>query len=342
MMKNSFMELVMCKPDDWHVHFRDWPMLKNFVPYTAEQFARALVMPNTKLPVSNGGGVTAYERTILKGVPSRLNFKPLMTFKITPGTTAEDVISAQAAGAIAGKLYPDGVTTNSEGGVRDFESIFEIFAIMQDVGLVLCLHGEHPDAECMDREKRFIDEVLYKIVESFPKLRVVLEHISTEAGVTAVSEMSPLVAGTITAHHLELTHTDVIGGLLKPHLFCKPIAKWKKDRDKLLEAAVSGNPKFFFGSDSAPHYQSDKECAEGCAGIFSAPVALPVLAGVFERLGCLNNLQAFVSQFGAEFYRLPLNQEQITLVKKEWHVPDTICSVVPYHAGETLAWSLKM
>ncbi len=336
-------ELTIRRPDDMHVHFRLGPMLQNVVPATANQFARALVMPNTDPPVLNGYSVRCYRQEINDAVeasfPPEKSFEPLMTFKITPQTTGDDVISAKAVGAVAGKLYPDGVTTNSTGGVRDFKALHPIFNEMSGQNLVLCLHGEHPDAECMDRERRFVDEVFNELSYKFPKLRIVLEHISTEIGVEAVRRISsPLVAGTITAHHLELTHTDVFGGLLKPHLFCKPIAKWERDRDALLDAAMSGQPQFFFGSDSAPHLREMKECAEGCAGVFSAPVLMPLLAGIFDSNNALDKLEDFTSRFGAEFYGLPLNDGTITLVREECQVPQSYCGIVPYRAGEILPW----
>lgn len=332
--------LVFRRPDDFHVHFRNGPMTRAVVPHTARQFARALVMPNTDPPNINCTTIVGNRAEILASVPDGVNLEPLMTFKITPTTTTEDIRSAKKFGAIAGKLYPDGVTTNSAGGVRDFKALYRVFEYMETEGLVLCLHGEHPDAEAMDRERRFVEETLQDIVRNFPGLLVVLEHISTKVGVDAVVAGSVTLAGTITAHHLELTHTDVFGAMLNPHLFCKPIAKWEIDKEALLVAATSGNPKFFFGSDSAPHARNKKECAEGCAGVFSAPVLLPVLAGIFEKHDALDRLEPFVSQFGAEFYRLPLNTGEITLVKEEWQVPDEYDGIVPYRAGEILPWKV--
>jgi dihydroorotase len=211
---------------------------------------------------------------------------------------------------------------------------------MIENNFVLCLHGEHPDAEAMDREQVFVRKTLPDIVSNFPGLRIVLEHISTKVGIDAVLAGPPTLAGTITAHHLELTHTDVIGGMLQPHLFCKPIAKWEEDRMALLAAATGGNPKFFFGSDSAPHPRNKKECAEGCAGVFSAPVLLPVLATIFEAQNALDKLEPFVSQFGAGFYGLPLNDRKVFLAREDWQVPAEYDGIVPYRAGETLTWKV--
>ncbi|HSI20353.1 MAG TPA: dihydroorotase [Verrucomicrobiae bacterium] len=333
------MPITIRKPFDAHVHFRTGQMMRDVVPYSAAQFSHVLVMPNTEPPIITGDDVRAYREAIRACVDPRIDFQPLMTFKISPATTVGQVQDAMYAGALAGKLYPDGVTTNSVGGVRDFEALFPIFECMQELNVVLCLHGEHPDAECMDRERRFIDDVFHMIVERYPRLRVVLEHISTKEGIEAVRSWdADRVGGTITLHHLEVTHTEVFGGHLKPHLFCKPIPKWNKDREALREAVLNGERQFFFGSDSAPHSRDRKECTDGCAGVFTAPVLLPALAGLFEREGALDRFEPFVSHFATEFYGLLPSDGKVTLVEEEWVVPDECAGIVPYRAGETLAW----
>ncbi len=262
-----------------------------------------------------------------------------MTIQITESTTSEIVNIAYHLGAIAGKVYPVSVTTNSGNGVRDFEKLFPVFGKMEKIGMRLLLHGEKPDMFCLNREKQFLD-ILIKINKKFPELKIVLEHITTKEAVETVKSLKN-VAATITAHHLVLTLDDVVGNLLSPHNFCKPIAKFPKDRVALFEAATSGNPKFFFGSDSAPHLKERKECSSGCAGIFSAPVAIPLLAEIFEKEGRLNKLENFVSKFGAVFYDLPLNKERIMLVKEDWIIPQDYRDIVPFMAGKKLSWQVK-
>jgi dihydroorotase len=326
-------------PDDFHVHFRQGTMLKNVVNHTASVFKRAMVMPNTEPPIRNGEDVARYYLEILDAIdPQYQGFEPLMTFKITPATTVEDVQSV-ADLVIAGKLYPDGVTTNSQGGVTDFYALYPVFAAMQEYGIVLSLHGEKPGAFCLDREEKFL-ATLTQIVQDFPDLKIVLEHATTKAAVTLVQQLPDNVAATITLHHLELTLDDVVGTMNQPHHFCKPIPKRYEDRDALLKAAFSGNPKFFFGSDSAPHLKERKECSEGCAGVFSAPVAMTSLIALFKQHGHLERLEDFVSTFGANFYGLDVNEEQIQFIQEEWQVPAIYAGVVPYKAGKTLSWKI--
>ncbi len=336
--------LIIRRPDDFHVHFRQGDMLLHVASETADVFARAMVMPNTDPAIANGDDVDRYRREIRRALEGKLlgnpDFCPLMTFKITPLTTAEDVLSAQQYNAVAGKLYPDGVTTGSEGGVRDFKALYPIFELMSKQRLVLSIHGELPDAFCLDREEQFL-EVLDEIINDFPDLRIVMEHLSTEAAVTAVREWPDTVAATITVHHLELTLDDLAGGHLNPHYFCKPLVKYPHDRDALLAAALSGNPKFFLGTDSAPHAVNKKECACGCAGVYTAPVAMPVLAEIFEKNDALDKLEAYTSQYGAEFYGLSLNDGTITLVKEDWVVEQTHPELVPYKIGQALHWKVQ-
>jgi dihydroorotase len=330
--------ITIRRPDDWHVHLRDGQLLDAVAQDTARHFGRALVMPNLTPPVSTGADALAYGERILKATEG-LGFTPLMTIKVFPGTTAECVKAAKAAGVVAGKLYPQGVTTNSEDGWSEIEALDSAFAAMEEAGLVLCLHGEAPDAFCVDREQRFVEDVLPRIASTFPALRIVLEHVTTRVGVSMVNELAN-VAGTITAHHLHLTLDDVIGGALRPHLFCKPVAKRPEDRDALIEAAL-GSDLFFLGTDSAPHTVANKECASGCAGVYTAPVALGLVAEIFDAHGSLETLEAFTSERGAAFYGVALNEGQITLRRGEWPVPAEYGGVVPMRAGETLAWQVS-
>jgi dihydroorotase len=329
------MKISIRRPDDFHVHVRRGEMLLSVLPESARHFSRALIMPNTDPPILRAHDVVRYRRDI-QAVGTGI--EPLMTIKLVPGTTAKDVIEARQVGAIAGKLYPDGVTTGSEGGVRDFRAMYPVFEAMERVGMVLCLHGEHPDAFCLDREVAFLAE-LDAIAGTFPRLKIVLEHVSTAAAVRAVERLPGNVAATVTVHHLYLTLDDVIGGLLRPHFFCKPVAKRPEDREALIRAATGGNPKFFLGTDSAPHSRGKKECDGGCSGVFTAPVAMSALAAKFEERDALEKLEDFTSRFGAEFYGLPLNEGKLLLEKTPWRVPyDYRCRVVPMYSGQTLEW----
>lgn len=333
--------ITIRSPDDFHVHFRQGDMLIRVASETASNFARALVMPNTDPAITNGDFVRAYRNEILNVTDNLLiscDFEPLMTFKVTPRTTAANVKSAREEGAIAGKLYPDGVTTGSEGGVRDFEALYPIFQQMSDSGLVLSIHGEHPDSFCLDREIDFLP-ILRQIAGDFPQLRIVLEHISTAAGISAIERLPETVGGTITYHHLVTTLDDVIGGLLHPHHFCKPVAKRPEDREALVRAVLGGSPRFFFGSDSAPHPISQKECADGCAGAYTAPILPMALLQFFEEHGEIDRFEPFISRYGAEFYGLPLNEGEMTFVRRDWKV--TSGDPLPFLAGQTLRWAVQ-
>jgi dihydroorotase len=341
-------ELKILRPDDFHVHLRQDGDLSTTVRETANVFGRALVMPNTKPPVLHWEQVVDYVLAIQDKVPEARSgaFVALMTIQITAETTPFDIRACDNAICPAGKLYPAGVTTNSENGVKDIEALYPVFAEMEKQGKVLCLHGETPGVYCHDREEHFLT-TLAKLAGDFPGLRIVLEHLSTAAAVRAVESLPETVAATVTAHHLVLTLDDVIGDGLEPHHFCKPIPKRPEDRAALIEAATGGNPKFFFGSDSAPHEKGAKERSDGCAGIFSAPVALPVLAEVFEAEGRLDRLEAFVSMHGARFYGLPdqyygmKERGTITLRKEPWTVSQTIDRrFVPFRSRETLSWKI--
>ena len=268
-------------------------------------------------------------------------FEPLMTIQVVPGTTPQTIDKARRAGVVAGKVYPLGVTTNSENGVSDFDALDPVFEAMQEVGMVLSLHGESPDPTvfCLDREVEFLP-IIVTIRSKFPRLKIVLEHVTTARAVGFIRLCPEGVAATITVHHLFLTLNDVIGGMLQPHHFCKPVAKRPQDRDALMEAALSGSPKFFLGTDSAPHLKEEKECDAGCAGIYTAPVALPLLTQFFETNGALGRLEDFVSRFGARFYGLPLNDGMVRLIRQPWTVPHDCGGIVPFQAGQSLAWQL--
>jgi len=339
----STIELTM--PNDMHLHLRQDEVLRVVLPHTTRQFGRALIMPNTKPAILTATDVDRYRREIL-AASADPNFEPLMTIQILESTTREIVREAYVHGATAGKVYPDGVTTNSEGGVTDFSSLYPALEEMEKTGMVLCLHGEVPgkDVFCLDREAQFLT-TLEQLASDFPALKIVLEHVTTNEAVKIIETLPSNVAATITVHHLFLTLNDVVGGFIQPHHFCKPIAKRPDDREALLKAAMSGNPKFFLGTDSAPHTVESKECSGGCAGIFTAPVALPLLASLFEQHGSLHRLEGFTSTFGCSFYGLPQNERRITLKKQNWNVPHCIkgeekIEVVPFMSGETISWQV--
>lgn len=329
--------LTLPLPDDFHVHLRQGELLKNYAKTVAKEFGRILVMPNTVPPIASAENVRDYHAQIKSAAPQ---LDLLMTFKLNAKISADELVKMKEAGVVAGKYYPAGVTTNSEDGVSEFESIFPVVAEMEKLGLVLCIHGEEPSAFCLDREKEFIRRVEI-LAERFPKLRIVFEHLSTAAAVEAVKRLPANVAATITAHHLIHTLDDVIGGSLQPHHFCKPLPKRPEDRKALREAAFSGNPKFFFGSDSAPHAQSKKECCCGAAGVYSAPVAIPVLIQLFESANALDKLPNFIAGFGADFYGIPRPTKTVTYINSPWTVPANVDGAVPLFANQTLNWQRK-
>lgn len=334
-MTNS---ITIRRPDDMHVHFRDGDVMPAFARETANIFARGLVMPNLTPPVLTGEDALAYKARINAAVDG-LGFEPLMTIKITSSTTPEIIKSAKAAGVIAGKLYPEGVTTNSEDGVTEFRSLLPVFEAMADVGMVLCVHAESPGVFVMEREVDYLPNIRWLALK-LRNLRIVIEHATTEAALIVARNFSN-VACSITVHHLLLTLDDVVGGMLQPHYFCKPIAKTPFDRSCLLQAALSGEKRFFLGTDSAPHHVSKKECASGCAGVYTAPVALQTLAEIFERAGKLDRLEAFTSEHGADFYQIPRNIGQVVLTKSDWKVPAQYGGVVPFRAGQTVSWAVE-
>ena len=350
------MRIELRRPDDFHVHFRRGHVLRTVVPFTAEQFGRAMVMPNTSpRPILTAADADSYRHEILaalRDTDHAGSFEPLMTIQITQATTPATVRDAAgSAGIIAGKLYPKGVTTGSGNGVTNIRALYPVFEEMERAGLVLSLHGQLGEAFILDREREFLG-ALRDIAERFPGLRIVLEHISTAEAVETVRDLPANVAGTITAHHLMLTLHDVLSWVgddgsegLCPHHYCQPIPQRPEDRQALLDAARSGNPKFFFGSDTAPHLRERKESACGCAGVFSAPVLLPVLLDIFgagEQSGeqVVGAMQSFVSEFGARFYGLPLNAGTVALTREEWTVPQSCGGIVPFLAGRKLAWKV--
>ena len=331
--------LTIRRPDDWHVHLRDGEMLRRVAPYTARQFARAIVMPNLVPPVTTVEAASAYRERIAAAAGP--GFTPLMTCYLTDETDPDEIARGHADGVwVAAKLYPAGATTNSASGVTDFARLVPVLERMQAIGMVLCVHGEvtDPDVDVFDREAVFIERVLSRIVDDFPALKVVLEHITTEEAVGFVTSAGPNVAATVTPQHLIINRNALFAGGLRPHAYCLPVAKREQHRLAVRAAATSGLPKFFLGTDSAPHDRSAKESGCGCAGIFNAPFALESYATVFEEENALERFEAFASENGPRFYGLPLNDGTITLEKRETDVPQDIEGIVPFHAGETLGW----
>jgi dihydroorotase len=339
--------LKIRQPDDWHLHLRDGDALRAVLPFTAERFARAIVMPNLKPPVTTTALAAAYRQRILEALPAGMGFEPLMTLYLTDRTPPAEVDRAKDSGFVHGfKLYPAGATTNSDSGVTDIARIHDVLARMAELGVVLQVHGEVTDesVDVFDREARFIDRVLGPTVQRFPKLRVVFEHITTAAAAQFVRGARDGIGATITPQHLLLNRNALLAGGIRPHLYCLPVLKTEPDRAALVEAAISGNPRFFLGTDSAPHARHTKEHACGCAGIFSSHAGIELYAEVFDAAGALAGLEGFASDFGADFYRLPRNARQVTLVKETWTVPERYAfgrdDLVPLRGGAQVAWRL--
>jgi dihydroorotase len=333
--------LTIRRPDDWHVHLRDGAMLGAVVSHTARQFARAIVMPNLSPPVTRAADAAAYRERIMAALPAGAEFTPLMTCYLTDVTDAHDLAAGFAEGVFtAAKLYPAGATTNSASGVTDVAHIRGVLERMAAIGMVLCVHGEvtDPDVDVFDREAVFIDRILAPLLRDLPELKVVFEHITTEEAVTFVESAGPNVAATITPQHLHINRNAMLVGGIRPHAYCLPVAKREKHRLALRKAATSANPKFFLGTDTAPHLRGAKESACGCAGIFNAPFALESYLAVFEAEGAIDRFEGFASEHGPRFYGLPLNEGTATLERSAVEVPQEIAGVVPFHAGETLAW----
>ncbi len=333
--------LTLRRPDDWHVHLRAGEMLRVVLPFTARQFARAIVMPNLSPPVTTTALARTYREQILALVPEDADFTPLMTCYLTDTTDPDDLAAGFADGVFtAAKLYPAGATTNSANGVTDIANIRPVLERMADIGMVLCVHGEvtDPDVDVFDREAVFIDRILAPLLRDLPELKVVFEHATTEDAVAFVEGSGPNVAATITPQHLHINRNAMLVGGIRPHAYCLPVPKREKHRVALRRAATSGNAKFFLGTDTAPHMRHAKETACGCAGIFNAPFALESYLAVFEEEGVLGKFEAFASEHGARFYGLPLNEGTVTLERGTVEVPAEIAGVVPFHAGETLGW----
>ncbi len=337
--------LTLIRPDDWHVHLRDDAMLAAVLPDTARQFARAIVMPNLRPPVRTLEDTQAYRNRILAALPHGMAFEPLMTLYLTDNTDPAEVARAQASGIVqAVKYYPAGATTNSDSGVTDIHKIDAVLEVMQETGMPLLLHGEvtDPDVDVFDREAVFIDRVLYPLLQRYPALKVVLEHITTRQAAEFVAQAPANVAATITAHHLLYNRNAMFQGGMRPHYYCLPVLKRETHRHALVAAATSGNPKFFLGTDSAPHAKQAKETACGCAGIYSAHAALELYAEAFDQAGALDKLEAFASFHGPDFYGLPRNSEHVTLVRETVTVStEHAAGIVPLRAGEALAWRLQ-
>ena len=339
--------LMITRPDDWHLHLRDGVVMHRVVAYSAHQFARAVIMPNLRPPVITVAEALAYRQRILQAIPSENHFDPLMTLYLTESTSPDEIRRvAEEPKIIALKLYPVGVTTHSEAGISRFESIYPVLEEMERQDVPLLIHGEVTDHEVdiFDRERVFIERYGVPLVRHFPELRIVLEHVTTREVVVFVREAGPRIAASITAHHLLYNRNDLLAGGVRPHFYCLPVLKIETHRLALVEAATSGNPKFFLGTDSAPHLRLQKESACGCAGCFTAHAAMELYASVFEAVGALGKLEAFSSFHGADFYQVPRNRDWLILERTSWHIPDRVVfadqDLIPFKAGELVGWKV--
>lgn len=340
--------LTITRPDDWHLHVRDGDMLRAVLPHTARQFARAIIMPNLQPPITTVDMAKAYRERILAAVPEGANFEPLMTLYLTAQLQADEIERAKASGFVHGiKLYPAGATTNSTAGVAAIEQIYPALEAMQEADLPLLIHGESTDqtVDVFDRETVFLEQTLAPLLQRFPKLRVVLEHITTRKAAEFITDAPTNVAATITPQHLLENRNAIFKGGIRPHYYCLPILKREQDREALINAATSGNSKFFLGTDSAPHTRHSKEAACGCAGCYTAHAALELYAQAFSDNNALDKLEGFASFHGPDFYGLPRNSETVTLVQKDWQLPDSFSvngdELVPFRAGTMLSWKLN-
>ena len=341
-------ELTIRRPDDWHLHLRDGAALNAVLPFTVQRFARAVVMPNLNPPVTTTAAALAYRERIRAAVPAGLDFTPLMTLYLTDTTVPEEIDRAVDSGAVVGaKLYPAGATTHSQSGVTDVRLLEAVLERMSERHFPLQVHGEvtDPNVDVFDREARFIEQVLAPLANRHPTLRVVFEHVTTRAAVEYVSGARPGIAATITPQHLLLNRNAMFQGGIRPHLYCLPVLKREADRQALLGVIAQGHSRFFLGTDSAPHARHAKETACGCAGIFSAHAGIELYAEIFEQAGVLNRLEDFAASFGADFYGLPRNAGTLTLARSRWTVPASYPlgnhEVVPFRAGESIAWALR-
>ena len=339
--------IIITRPDDWHVHLRDGAALKAVLPDTAKQFARAIVMPNLRPPITTTALASEYRARILSALPVGLNFEPLMTLYLTDNTTAEEIALAKASGFVHGvKLYPAGATTNSDAGVSDLSRCAKALEAMEKLGMPLLVHAEvtDPDVDVFDREKVFIDRHMTSLVKNYPKLKIVFEHITTKQAADFVTQSPSNVAATITAHHLLLNRNDMFKGGINPHHYCLPILKREEHRLALVNAAISGNAKFFLGTDSAPHAKNTKEAACGCAGMYTAHAAIELYAEAFDNANALDKLEGFAGFYGADFYGLPRNIDKITLEKTSWIAPEVLLlgdeTLVPFRAGQAIKWKI--
>jgi len=337
--------ITITHPDDWHLHVRDNEFLADVVPHTAAMFARAIIMPNLNPPVTNVSLALAYRERILAARPENNNFEPLMVLYLTNNTSADEIVNAVNSEYVhAVKYYPAGATTNSDAGVTDIKNAYPALEKMQELGLPLLVHGEvtDPNVDVFDREQVFIETILKPLLKEFPKLKVVLEHITTKHAVDFVTQANENIAATITAHHLLYNRNIMFKGGMNPHYYCLPILKRETHHQALIAAATSGNPKFFLGTDSAPHAQNNKETSCGCAGIYSAHAAIELYAEVFEQANALDKLEGFASFYGADFYGLPRNTNTLSLEKTDWQVPDSYGfsqeKLIPLRAGEIIHW----
>jgi dihydroorotase len=340
-------KITITRPDDWHLHLRDGDALKAVLPDTANRFGRAIVMPNLRPPVTTTALAAEYRQRILDALPAGANFEPLMTLYLTDNTSAAEITRAKASGFVHGvKLYPAGATTNSDSGVSSLDACGEALEAMQESGMPLLVHAEVTDADVdvFDRERVFIDRHMQPLLTKYPELKVVFEHITTKDAAEFVVSAPSNVAATITPHHLLMNRNAMFTGGIRPHHYCLPILKREEHRLALVSAATSGNPKFFLGTDSAPHAKSSKEAACGCAGMYSAHAGIELYAEAFEAAGALDKLESFASFYGADFYGLPRNTDQITLLKTAWNVPESITFaadvLVPLRAGQSIAWKM--
>lgn len=346
-MNTSTQTLTITRPDDWHLHVRDGAVLHDVVPHTARQFGRAIIMPNLKPPVTTTEQALAYRDRIKAAVPAGVSFEPLMTLYLTDRMQPEEIVKAKEAGVVACKLYPAGATTNSDAGVTDLKNIRAVLEAMQRVGMLLLVHGEvtDPEVDVFDREAVFIDRYLVGLRKDFPQLRVVMEHITTREAAQYVASADAYLAATITAHHLLYNRNAIFKGGIRPHYYCLPILKREQHRLALVQAAVSGDRRFFLGTDSAPHAAHLKEHASGCAGCYTAHAAMELYATAFEQAGALDKLEAFASFNGPDFYGLPRNTGSLTLQRQEWTPPADYAfgesRIVPLAANEPLAWQVQ-
>ena len=346
-MTASIQELTITRPDDWHLHLRDGDALKTVLPHTAAQFARAIVMPNLKPPVTTTEQAAAYRQRILAALPEGMQFEPLMTLYLTDNTPPEEIRRAKESGFIhAVKLYPAGATTNSDAGVTDLRKCYKTLEMMQEVGMPFLVHGEvtSPEIDLFDREAVFIDTVMKPLRADMPELRVVFEHITTADAAAYVAEAEGPIAATITAHHLLYNRNEIFKGGIRPHYYCLPVLKRETHRQALVKAATSGSARFFLGTDSAPHAKGVKEHACGCAGCYTALHAMELYAQAFDQVGALDKLEAFASFNGPDFYRLPRNTSTLSLKREAWTLPNELAyldgSLVPLNAGEQMSWKV--